>query len=383
MPQLDGNISLGNISVSSHESQDELLIPVMVGHRPSKQRPVDRLPARRTVRRSNSLIDALSVPRITLYNMRSAWSKLDNLAEDMDMRTTDLCFLTEVWQEAENRKHQEAIEKLLETHSVKYVSTPRPGARRGGGTAVACSEEYFHMTKLSISIPNPLEACFKIVRPKNPTGKVSNFICCSFYSPPRSTVRNKLAEFLVATVGKLRGEHPGARVLMAGDRNDMKIDAITNLDPTLKQMVKNYTNKKGDKVLDVILTDCQNLLQEPTILPPLQVDDNKEGKDSDHKGVQCLPRNNLAQEGGFIREKVVVRRFPESKILDAGLDLTQEDWEFLKDNKNVDEMVDAFEGHNRMIVDKYFPEKVILVGPEDRPYFTEELRQMKRRRQRA
>ena len=64
------------------------------------------------------------------------------------MRATDLCFLTEVWQEAENRKHQEAIEELLEIHGVKYVSTPRPGARRGGGTAVACSEEFFPHDKV-------------------------------------------------------------------------------------------------------------------------------------------------------------------------------------------------------------------------------------------
>ena len=314
--------------------------------------------------------------------MRSAWSKLDSLAEDMEMRTTDLCFLTEIWQEAENRKHQEAIEELLEIHGVKYVSTPRPGARRGGGTAVACSEEFFHMTKLNISVPKLLEACFTMVRPRNPIGKIANFICCSFYSPPRSTVRNKLAEFLVATVGKLRGEHPGARVILAGDRNDMRIEAITNLDPTLKQLVKFYTNKKGDKVLDVILTDSHGLLQEPMILPPLQVDNNKEGKDPDHKGVQCLPRTNLAQEGGAVRDKIVVRRFPESKIIDAGLELIEEDWNFLRDEMTVDKMVDALEGHNKTFVDKFFPEKEILVGPEEKPYFTEELRQIKRRRQR-
>ena len=230
---------------------------------------------RRAVRRSNKLVDALSMPRITLYNMRSAWSKLDNLVEDMEMRKTDLSILTEVWQMAENMKHQEAIEKMLELHGVKYVSTPRPGANRGGGTAVACSEEFFHMTKLNITIPNPLEACFTLIRPKNPTGKVAKILCCSFYSPPKSPHRNKLAEFLVDTLGRLRQEHPGSRVVLAGDRNDMRTEAITDLDPTLRQVVKHFTNKNGDKVLDVILTDSRDLLQEPSLLPPLQVDDNK------------------------------------------------------------------------------------------------------------
>ena len=143
------------------------------------------------------------MPRITLYNMRSAWSKLDNLAEDMLMRKTDLSILTEVWHMAENRKHEEAIERMLELHGVKYVSTPRPGARRGGGTALACSEKFFHMTKLNIAIPKPLEACFTLIRPKNPAGKVAKILCCSFYSPPKSPHRNKLAEFLVDTLGRL------------------------------------------------------------------------------------------------------------------------------------------------------------------------------------
>ena len=48
----------------------------------------------------------------------------------------------------------------------------------------------------------------------------------------------------------------------------------------------------------------------------------------------------------------------------------------------MDKMVDAFKEHNKTFVDKFFPEKEILAGPEDKPYFTEELRQIKRRRQR-
>ena len=90
----------------------------------------------------------------------------------------------------------------------------------------------------------------------------------------------------------------------------------------------------------------------------------------------------MAQEGGAVRDKIVVRRFPESKIIDAGLELVEEDWNFLRDEISVDEMVNALEGHNKTFVDKYFPEKEILVGPEEKPYFTEKLRQIKRRRQR-
>jgi hypothetical protein len=187
----------------------------------------------------------------------------------------------------------------------------------------------------------------------------------------------------VDTVGRLRGEHPGSRVIVAGDRNDLAVEVITNMDPTLKQLVKDYTNKKGDKVLDVILTDSHNIMQEPTILPPLQVDDDKTGKDSDHKGVQCLPRSNIAPHGGPVRTRISVQRFPESKIAQFGIVLGREDWSELGDNMNVNELVDSFQVQSKRLVDKFFPTKDVLVGPQEKPYFSEELRQLRRRRQRA
>ena len=46
-------------------------------------------------------------------------------------------------------------------------------------------------------------------------------------------------------------------------------------------------------------------------------------------------------------------------------------------------MVDTFEINHKALVDKTFPVKEVRVGNDDKPYFTEELRQVKRRRQRA
>ena len=71
-----------------------------------------------TVKRNNKLIDALSVPRMALYNVRSAWSKWDNMEEDVDNRQKNfflVSFYTDVWQKIENKKHQKAIETILQT----------------------------------------------------------------------------------------------------------------------------------------------------------------------------------------------------------------------------------------------------------------------------
>ena len=234
------------------DKEEHLTIPVMVGNRPPPTYTNTREPTRKTIKRSNTLIEALSAPRMSLYNVRSAWSKWSNIADDMEMRETDVCFLVEVWGKSENKRHQIAIESIFEMKGIKYISTPRPGNRRGGGTALACSEHLFHITNLNIHIPSPLEACFALLKPKTPTSKTNKFICCSLYLPPKSKFFNKLAEFLVTTIGRLRTEHPGCRVVVAGDRNDMKVGLLPSLDPTLKQVVKGFTNKNNTKVLDVI-----------------------------------------------------------------------------------------------------------------------------------
>ena len=224
-----------------HNTDDEEVIPVMVGNRPVPYAPEYREPIRTTIKRNNKLVDALSVPKMTLYNVRSAWSKWSNIAEDIDIRETDLSFYTEIWQKSENKKHQKAIESIFELKGIKYISTPRPGARRGGGTALACSQNNFVLTKLNISIPAPLEACFGLLKPKNPRGDVKNFLCCSFYSPPHSKSRNKLAEFLVTTIGRLRTEHKGSRVILAGDRNDLNINKAKAISAKLLEL--NLKNK--------------------------------------------------------------------------------------------------------------------------------------------
>ena len=114
----------------------------------------------------------------------------------------------------------------------------------------------------------------------------------------------------------------------------MKIGLLTSLDPTLKQIVTGFTNKNKNKVLDVFYTDCGDLMQEPEIIPPMKVDEGKVGKDSDHNGVECLPRSNLTPEGARLRERITVQPFPESGLLEFGSKLEEEDWRKLEEVKS-------------------------------------------------
>ena len=59
----------------------------------------------------------------------------------------------ELWEKLENKKHQSKLEELLEMEGIQYISTPRPGAKRGGGATIAVRLEKFTISKLNVLIP--------------------------------------------------------------------------------------------------------------------------------------------------------------------------------------------------------------------------------------
>ena len=81
-------------------------IPTQVGYRPAKvinERPPF---TRKTIRKDNKQVQALTLPKMTNYNVRSLFPKIGNFALDMKERESDISFLTEVWEKKEKKKHQ-------------------------------------------------------------------------------------------------------------------------------------------------------------------------------------------------------------------------------------------------------------------------------------
>ena len=182
---------------------------------------------------------------------------------------------------------------MLEMKDIDYISSPRPGSRRGGGVALAFSKEKFQVSKLSIDVPKTLECLFALVKPNITHGKVRKIIAVCFYSPPRSKANSRLIDFLTTTISRLKSEHNGCGIIICGDRNDLKVDALSSVDPALKQVVTFPTNKNLNKTLDIIMTDLNSGYQEPTKLKAIDVDHEGVGVPSDHWGVEMRPRTNL------------------------------------------------------------------------------------------
>ena len=75
------------MSLGSDISIDGILennnIPSHWGYRPEKSFELRLPPIRKRVRRDNRSVQALKLPRVLNYNMRSIFSKIENFSEDM------------------------------------------------------------------------------------------------------------------------------------------------------------------------------------------------------------------------------------------------------------------------------------------------------------
>ena len=263
---------------------------------------------------------------------------------------------------------------------MKYISTPRPGAKRGGGAAIAVRLDKFLITKLNILIPNGLEVVWGLLKPKEISGQITKIISCCFYSPPRSKKRSALVDHITLTLQNLLSIHPNAGILISGDRNSLEIPTLLNIEPSLRQLVKQPT--KGFKILDIILSNLQRFYDEPVIVPPIQPDNLNKGSPSDHNGVFVTPHTNPSEPQ--LRTKIVktIRPLPESLITVFGQKLQNEDWTNLDPSLNSTEMVNCYQKSMERIVVNTFPEKEIKIYPDDKPWYNEKLRKMKRMRQR-
>ena len=84
-------------------------------------------------------------------------ARTEAFASDFHNRSYEISFLNEIWLQENNKGHQNKIETLLQMHSIQFLSNPRKGIKRGGGTAIAWRTNNFHVRKMNISIPRGLE----------------------------------------------------------------------------------------------------------------------------------------------------------------------------------------------------------------------------------
>jgi hypothetical protein len=76
----------------------------VIGFRPPKINFDRGVLCWKRIRRDNRAVQALSLPKISNYNMRSLLPKIGNFSLDVKERELDISFLTEVWGEIGKQK---------------------------------------------------------------------------------------------------------------------------------------------------------------------------------------------------------------------------------------------------------------------------------------
>ena len=93
--QPDGNISLTSSNSSFCNPDIDAAIPVHTGYRPFNQNQMYNVrlpPVRKTIRRDNKVPQALSLPKLTNYNVRSLLPKVENFGINMENKNCSLSF---------------------------------------------------------------------------------------------------------------------------------------------------------------------------------------------------------------------------------------------------------------------------------------------------
>ena len=115
----------------------------------------NRKPVRTTLRRDNRLKESVALPIISVsLILRSLMPKVKNFANDIHERSIGVALLSEVWEQATKKKHVFEIDKLLHMEGLKYISTPRPAGKRGGGAAIVAPVDKYSLEKIDILNPH-------------------------------------------------------------------------------------------------------------------------------------------------------------------------------------------------------------------------------------
>ena len=106
------------------------------------------------------------------------------------------------------------------------------------------------------------------------------------------------------------------------------------------------------------------------------------GTPSDHNGVLAVPVNNIESKKRTSKEIKFVRPMPESAINEFRHSIESIDWSLMLNGSSSSEMVEIFQKMTTELQDIHFPLKEISISPYDTPWITEELKVMRRKRQR-
>ena len=280
------------------------------------------------------------------------------------------------------------LEKIinLEDHTVASNVHQRTGM--GGRPAIIANHKKYNIQNLTntvIQIPWGVEAVWCLLTPKNVThgSKIQKIACCAIYSKPNSKKKSLLLDHISDAYNILSTKYDrGLHFVLAGDTNELKLDSILSLSPSLVQIVSDWTRLDPPAILDPVIMTLSHLYQTLQCIDPLDADPDKNGQKSDHRIVIVRPISVINNKCSRVTRTVKVRPFPQSGILKLREWFIEQTWKKVFEAETAHEKADIFQ---KMLLEKMneiFPEKTRKLQSDDQPWISYKLKKMDRKRKR-
>ena len=167
--QFDGNDDTENLDISDDnlsdaENSDTTEYDTDDEVEPNRE-PIAITPAKKPDKRTLKVLQASSLPLVSVLNARSIYNKPDSF-KTLHELGIEAAIVSESWE-----REDQPLENLLQLDDYKVHSYKRPKVKAnrqpGGGCAIVYNEHRFKATKLDVHVPNGVEACWLVLKQEN------------------------------------------------------------------------------------------------------------------------------------------------------------------------------------------------------------------------
>ena len=170
--QLDGNVTLfddSQIRQDGAELEPNLVysIPVHISEFRNEEpsRNIRRIPTRKTIKRSNILLQSMELPVVMNLNPRSIYNKTEDLYVLLEQYQAEVICISESWE-----REDLPLKQLLDLENFEILTNVKQRDFKGGKPAILVNKEKFHVKPLCpepITVPVGVEAVWALITPKS------------------------------------------------------------------------------------------------------------------------------------------------------------------------------------------------------------------------
>ena len=238
-----------------------------------------------------------------------------------------------------------------------------------------------NVTNTLVSIPWGVEAVWAILTPAKLTNdsEIQRIAVCLFYNRnKRSRFKNVLFNHVSEAIYIISTKNTnGLHFILGGDANHLKLDSILSLRSDMRNVVKDHAR------LDPIINTLGKYYQRPVCYPPLEADLGTGGVPADHLIVEMVPVNMIDNKSARSYRKVTTRPMPQSAMNKYNVEMENHIWSKLFSTQSAHQKAAIHQAENVSIVEKCFPQKVVRVFSDDCPWWTPQLQDLHRKKQRT